>query len=292
MTVAQLIPIAIQLSMALVIFCVALNARFSDIVFLLHKRGLLLRSLISMLVVMPAFAVGLALAFDLNHAVEIALIASALSPVPPILPGKQIKAGGQASYVIGLLTVTALVAIVYVPLAAALLSKVSERPVHVEVGNVAVIVGTSMLLPVLGGMLVRRLAPKLAARIDKPLTTSASVLLVVALVPVLIKEWPAMFALLGNFSLLAMVVFASVGLAVGHLLGGPDRGNRTVLAMATAARHPAVALAITHNAANQPGVMAAVLLMLLVASVVSGPYMKWRQRSHDAGLSQGRSQAS
>ncbi|HSW21385.1 MAG TPA: hypothetical protein VLJ62_01335, partial [Burkholderiaceae bacterium] len=83
MTLAQLIPIALQLSMAIVIFCVALNAHFDDVSYLLSRSGLLLRSLVSMLVVMPAFAIGLALAFDLNHAVEIAMVASALSPVPP-----------------------------------------------------------------------------------------------------------------------------------------------------------------------------------------------------------------
>src|SRR5215471_3055967 len=118
MTLAKLIPLAIQLSMAIVIFCVALNARFTDVVFLLRKPGLLLRSLVSMLLVMPVFAVAMARLFDLNLAVEIALVASSLSPVPPILPGKQIKAGGKSSYVIGLLTVTALVSIVYVPLVA------------------------------------------------------------------------------------------------------------------------------------------------------------------------------
>jgi bile acid:Na+ symporter, BASS family len=277
MTLAKLIPLAIQLSMALVIFCVALHARFSDIVFLLRKPGLLVRSMISMLLVMPVFAVALAVTFDLNHSVEIALIASALSPVPPILPGKQIKAGGKASYVIGLLMISALVSIVYVPLAAALLGSVFHRPVQVDRTNLITIIATSMLLPVLAGMLVRKLAPTLAVRIDKPLSAGATVALLIAFVPILVKEWPAITALLGNFSLLAMVVFAAVGLVVGHLLGGPDANDRSVLAMATAARHPAVALAIVHNAVDQPGVMAAVLLTLLVASVVTTPYMKWRE---------------
>ena len=68
-----------------------------------------------MLVVMPALAVAFAMAFDLHDGGD-RVGASALSPVPPILPGKQIKAGGHASYVIGLLLSSALVAIVYVPM--------------------------------------------------------------------------------------------------------------------------------------------------------------------------------
>jgi BASS family bile acid:Na+ symporter len=277
MTPAQLIAIAIQLSMAIVIFCVALHAHFDDVARLLRQRGLLLRSLFAMLVVMPAFAVASAITFELSHVVEIALVASALSPVPPILPGKQIKAGGQAYYVIGLLIVSALVAVVYVPLMGALLGQVFHRPIHVRVGNVAMIVLTSMLLPVVAGMWMHRVAPALAERLGKPLSIFGTLLLVVALVPVLIKEWPAISALVGHFSVVVMIVFALVGLGVGHWLGGPDPDNRSVLALATSARHPAVALAITHNAADQPGVMAAVLLVLVISSVVSAPYVRWRR---------------
>lgn len=285
MTATQLIGLAIQISMALIIFCVALDARFADLTFLWRRPGLLLRSLIAMLVVMPAFALGMALGFDLNHTVEIALLASALSPVPPILPNKQIKAGGEGSYVVGLLTTTALVSIVYIPLMASLLQSLFHRPIDVSVARIAQIVFTSMLLPVVAGMAVHQFAPTFARRIDKPLSIVATVVLVLACIPILIKEWPEMARLSGQFGIVAMVVFALVGMAAGHWLGGPDPDERSVLSLATAARHPAVALAITHNAVDKPGVMAAVLMVLLVSSVVAIPYVKWSRRSHDAALS-------
>src|SRR5262245_7124008 len=47
MTLAKLIPIAIQLSMAIVIFCVAMNAHIDDVTALLRKPGLLVRSLVA-----------------------------------------------------------------------------------------------------------------------------------------------------------------------------------------------------------------------------------------------------
>ena len=118
MTLAQLIPIVIQISMALILFCVGLHARFEDITFLWRKPGLLLRSLLAMNVVMPVFAVLVAVLFDLNVVVEAALIAMALSPIPPILPNKEIKAGGGPSYIIGVLVVTGVLSIVFVPLVA------------------------------------------------------------------------------------------------------------------------------------------------------------------------------
>jgi BASS family bile acid:Na+ symporter len=280
MSAVQLIGLAIQLSMALIIFCVGLDARFSDLTFLWRKPGLLLRSLLAMLVVMPVLAVAMAMAFDLHPAVEIAMVASALAPVPPILPNKQLKAGGEASYVVALLTTTALVSIAYVPVVATLLGTAFQRPVDVSMSRIATIVITSMVLPLLVGMAVRRLAPAWARRIDRPLSLLATLVLVAACIPILIKEWPDMARLVGNFSVVAMAAFALIGVIVGHWLGGPDPDERSVLALATAARHPAVALAITHNAFDKPGVMAAVLALLLVASLVALPYVKLRIRAH------------
>ena len=103
-------------------------------------------------------------------------------------------------------------------------------------------------------------------------------LLVIAAVPVLISEWPAIASLIGNFTLVAIIVFVLVGLAIGHLLGGPDPEDRTVLALSTATRHPAVALAILHNAPDQKTVMAAVLLVVIVGFIASVPYVMWRTR--------------
>ena len=107
------------------------------------------------------------------------------------------------------------------------------------------------------------------------------VMMVVALVPVLFHAWPAIVSLVGHGTLLAIVVFVAIGLIVGHLLGGPDPENRAVLALATSARHPAVAIAIAHF--GFPGLKltgAAVLLYLLVSIIATIPYMTWVKRRH------------
>ena len=67
-------------------------------------------------VVMPLVAVGLVVAFDLPLPVKIALVALAISPVPPLLPNKEATAGGRVSYAIGLLVALALFSIVIVPI--------------------------------------------------------------------------------------------------------------------------------------------------------------------------------
>jgi BASS family bile acid:Na+ symporter len=67
-------------------------------------------------VILPLVAIGLVTAFELRPAVKIALVALSVSPVPPILPNKAMRAGGQANYTIGLLTAMALVSMVAVPM--------------------------------------------------------------------------------------------------------------------------------------------------------------------------------
>src|SRR5690606_41821850 len=62
--------------------------------------------------------------------------------------------------------------------------------------------------------------------------------------PVLIRVWPLLIEMIGNGTLAVLALFTLVGVAVGHLLGGPDPNNRTVLALASGTRHPGVALAV------------------------------------------------
>jgi BASS family bile acid:Na+ symporter len=121
----------------------------------------------------------------------------------------------------GLLAIAALASIVFVPAAAALIGRIFGQEVHTGPAAIAWVVGTSLLGPIVAGIVVERSAPAFAARIGRPLSVFATVLLVVSFLPVLLKIWPAIVGSIGNFSLLTIVVFVVIGLAVGHLLGGP-----------------------------------------------------------------------
>ena len=99
-------------SVFLVVFALALRTRESDALYMFNHSGDALRAFVAMYVVVPAVAVALALAFSLAPAVKIALVAIAFSPMPPILPGKQMKAGASLHYVAGLLFGSAIMSIV------------------------------------------------------------------------------------------------------------------------------------------------------------------------------------
>jgi bile acid:Na+ symporter, BASS family len=279
MTLQTLILLSLKASIILSVFAIGLESRFNDTVSLLRRPGLLVRSVLAMNVVMPLVAAAMAWAFDLPEAVEISLVAVAVSPVPPILPKKQTKAHGEASYAIGLQVAIAAVAALFIPLAVELLGLTFQRPLHISPWPIASLVLATVLAPLVAGIVVRRLAPGLAVRVARPAARIASIVLALGFLAVLLTAWPSIFALVGTGALAAVAAFVLIGLLVGHSLGGPDPHDRTVLALAAATRHPGVALAI--GSASFPGqreVLPAILLYLVAGAVLTIPYVIWRKR--------------
>ena len=275
------VMVAMRSGVALTVLALGLSASWQDATFLLRRPGKLARALASMNVVMPLFTAAMISLFDLRPAVAVALITLAVSPIPPILPRKALKAGGGAAYTIGLLAVASLLAIVFVPLAVDLLGRASGKPARVSVVAVAQVVALTVLAPLAAGMLVRRLARAFAERIARPAAVAGLVLLGAGLVPVLVTTAPAIVPLLGNGTLAAILAFDLVGLAAGYLLGGPEHEERTVLALTTSSRHPGVALVIASaNVSDPKPVIGALVLYLLVNAVVSLLYVAWSKRRH------------
>src|SRR4029453_11376191 len=117
-----------------------------------------------------------------------------------------VRAGGELSYAIGLLALSAVVAIVFTPVSVALLGQLIGRPVDVPVAKVATTVVISVLGPLLAGVLVKRVMPGLAERLAGPLSRIGMIVLVLGLVPILVTAWPALMAQVGDFTLVAIVL--------------------------------------------------------------------------------------
>ena len=280
MNMQILVQFALKASIFLSVFAIGLKSRPNDTIFLLQRPAKLVRSLLAMDVIMPVIATAMVWSFDLHEAVEVSLVALAVSPVPPILPKKQIKAQGEPSYAIGLLVVAAAVAVVFIPVAIELVGRLLQTPVHMEMWPIARLVLVTVLAPLLAGILFRELAPAIAAQLSKSVALVAGAALVVSVVPLLIAAWPGIVALIGNGTIVAIAVFVLLGLAVGHMLGGPDPHDRAVLALATATRHPGVALAIgSANFPEQKAVLPAILLYALIGAILTIPYVIWRKRA-------------
>jgi BASS family bile acid:Na+ symporter len=283
MDFAEVIKLVLSASVMMIVFSLGLQATMHDATFLFRQPKRHLLSMVAMLIIMPVFAAVLVRALDLPPAVEITLIVLAVSPVPPILPKRELAAGGIRSYALGLLVAAAIISIVFVPAAVELFGRVVNRPLGISAGTIARIVTTSVIGPLAVGLAVRHFWAEFAERAAGPLSRLASLLLVVGLLPVLFTQMSAAISLIGQGTLLALTVFVVIGLVVGALLGGPEHSHRIVLALSTATRHPGVAMAIASaNFPDQKLVLPSILLYLIVSVIISGMFLSWLRRRDKA----------
>jgi BASS family bile acid:Na+ symporter len=278
MDLKHLVMLVLQLSILATVFTFGLRATTADMLHLVRRPGLLARSIVAMFVIMPVLAVVLVRGFEFTPAVEVELLALAIAPIPPMLPRRETKAGGEGAYGIALMATIGLLSILIVPLAVWVLGTYFDRDIAMPFSTIALIVGKSIVAPLLAGMIVHAFFPKVAERIAGPVGIAAFVILIAAALVIFFANVQAIWAVIGSGNVLALAIFIIVGLLVGHFLGGPDPESRIVLALSTACRHPAVAFAIASAGAPGERFGGAILLYLLLSLVVAIPYLKWVRR--------------
>ena len=279
MNIAAIILFVLKASVMLTVFTIGLKSTFADTTYLFRRPGHLFRAILSMNILMPLLAMALVTTFDLHPAVKIAIVVLSVSPVPPLLPRQMLKAGGKEDYTIGLMVAAALLSVIFIPLAMEIVERIVTVPLVMSPITIAMNILIGVLLPLLVGITVRTVAPELADRIDRPIGKVAWLLLVLSVIPVLIGMARPMLSLIGDGTFLSFTAFAMAGLIIGHMLGGPEVENKPALAFATAARHPAIAIAIAHeNFPDQKLVMPAVFMFAILSAILSAVYLKWVKR--------------
>ena len=277
MTVAAILTLVAQISIFLTVMSYGMQSTLDDALSLFRHPVRLAKVVLSMNVIMPLFAVIVVMLFDLNPVVEVALVALSLSPVPPIMPGKALKSGADQASVFGLLAAVSLISVVIMPFALEVIERLAQREIQFSLEQVIKTVLITVLIPLGVGLLLGNFAPSFSKRAGGFIGKVAMILLLAAFLPMLLALLPVMWSLIGNGTILVIVAFALVGVIVGHLLGRPGPNEGRLLALATASRHPAIAIALTSaNVDEGAGKLAAgaVLLYLLVSGFVVGPYLK------------------
>jgi BASS family bile acid:Na+ symporter len=274
-----LIKLVLMAGIVLTVLSIGLRARPADTLLLLRNRKLGVRAMVSMFVLTPLFVIGLTWAVRLGPADCAALIALSISPMPPILPRRQAIVGGGGDYAVGLSVLAALVSLIVSPIVVWLVGRMSGVTTVFDPDALLRTLAITVLAPLAAGILIARLWPR-AAEFSTRVGRVALVLLAVSAAIILFKEGPAVADRIGNGILLVTTAIVLFGLLVGHLLGGPDPGNRGALALATSARHPGVAISLATATfpLDQKAIVATVLLFLLANVVLTLPYVLWRRR--------------
>jgi BASS family bile acid:Na+ symporter len=272
-TLLRVLKIFAGVAIPLASLVTGLRAAREDHLWLVKRPSLLLRSLLTILVIVPVGAVLFLEAVRAPMLVEvgitIAIIAIGLGP-PAAL--KQAKTHQESiAFELGLNVVLLLVAIVYIPLFVAIHGAIFHHGVTLGVGQVAKVVLTRSLIPLLVGIGVGRLAPRASAPLVKYSSVFIQVVLLVVVVVALVAAWRSLLAL-GGKAWLTCAAVALGEVVIGHAMGGPARETRRVLAMFSVMRFPALALLLTSVAARGREVVPVILAYVLSSVVMLALY--------------------
>jgi len=272
--------LTLQISVMLIVTSIGMSATWGEATFLFRRPALLLRSVVARNVIVPCVAIAVIRAFTFHPAVEITIAVLAATPVPPLLPTSLLRAGGRRCYVLGLLVSQAVLAIVFVPLIVRVMDTLFPADLDFSVREAAAIVSKTILVPLVTGLLLGQIFGDKIRRIGPIIAKAGNVLLICAALPLLLVAWGALRTLVGEGVLLGLSIMVIADTTTGHLLGGPDENDRTVLALAASAAHPGVAIAIANDFPDQRRLVAgAVLIYLIVRTVLIIPYVRRRRRS-------------
>lgn len=278
MNPATILKLVLLLGVVLLVVAIGIRARLEQPLLLLRSPALALRAMVAMYVVLPAFVLVLVWLMPLQAGVGAVLLGFAVSPVLPPWAKKGAAVGGQSDYVIGLQVLSSVVALLVVPLMIWIVYRTFGVATNLDPLAVEMVLLITVAAPLALGMGLARLYPGAARLADRADRVGGVVLLLGAVV-LLIVNGRAILGVIGQGTLIATVAVILFGLLVGHLLGGPDPGNRGALAEATVLRHPAIALLLASGAfpEREATVLGAVLMYLVASLLLSVPYERWRK---------------
>ena len=279
----DILLILVNVTVFTLMLTIGINHSLGQLTALWREPGVLLRSLISVLVVVPVVAIILLWLFDLPPYIVTALAVLAAAPGAPMTTRRSQMAGADLTYVSTLQLTVSLLAVAVTPLILAIFYALFELTIeHVSPLEVASQVARVTFLPVVVGLVLQLAAPKLIAKARKPLNTLANILflLLAFAIIVAIAVVPDLREGLGVgwAAYAAILILAVAAIVSGHLLGGQRLDRRAGLATATLARNAGLAVFILGlTESGYPSIPVVVVYMLL-GSVTALPYGIWIKR--------------
>ena len=271
----EFLMLALKLCVVAMVVAIGLGSKLADLDYLLRRPALLLRALVAMYVVVPVATFLLVKWLPITAAAKAALLVLAVSAGAPLLPRKLLFLD-SGKFVFGLAVISSLLAVVVAPAWVALLAGHFGVAAELPATRVATVIATGFVVPLALGMVAHALAPAVSERLAEKLLAVGGAVMLACGVALLVQNFGTLREV-DPLGLVAIGIVMATALAAGHLLGGPDPDDRTVLAVACATRHIGIAVLV---AASFPGPRTAALIVayLMVALLVSTPYLRHRKR--------------
>jgi BASS family bile acid:Na+ symporter len=221
-------------------FSLGLSLTMKQIIDPLKNARMVILALLANFVLVPALAYALALIFNLEDSLFIGLILLSTAAGAPFLPKLVDVAKGNIAFSVGLMVMLMVVTIIYLPLVLPLLL----GDVEVNPWDIAQSLIIMMLIPLAVGLFIKARYEDAASKMQPTFGMAANIALITLTVLGLVLNFSGMIALVGTFGILAGIIFILAALIIGYLLGGSDRGDKSVLGLGTAQRNISAALVV------------------------------------------------
>ncbi len=274
------VEVLISVFIGLASLCIGLSTTFANVTAVLKDKQVVQRALAANILIPPVLAGVIIAVFPVEPAVQTVLLLLAFAPGGINAVQFSTKVPGQIASAGALLFLLSAVSLVTAPFAAVFLLP-SEAAISIPAGEIALRAMLLIALPAAAGMAIRRSAPELGAKINKP-ATLISVLSFIASVILSTAVRQDGLAQFGASSTAAILVFILGLMAVGWFFGGPDIDGRQVLAVSTNLRNVGLVYVLVDGCCGDDLLSAAVLgfmaLMVLPNLIFTVSCAVWRKR--------------
>jgi BASS family bile acid:Na+ symporter len=241
-------------------FSLGLSLTMGQILDPLKNTRMVILALFANFVIVPILAYALALIFSLDESLRVGLILLSTAAGAPFLPKLVDVAKGNVAFSVGLMVLLMVVTIIYLPLVLPLLL----GDVEVNPWDIAQSLIIMMLIPLAVGLFIKARYEEAATKIQPPFGMASNIALITLTVLGLVLNFSSMIALVGSFGILAGIIFILISLAIGYLVGGSDKADKSVMGLGTAQRNIAAALVVAAQNFNTD-----VITYLMVIAIIS-----------------------
>ena len=282
--ILEILKIVAPVSVALIVFSQGLGIAPGRVAaYFREQPGLMLRSLLATLVLVPLAAIGLILLLKPSPSVAIGLaILVACPPAPLMLKAATKKGGGSAEFMASLHLSLALLAFVTVPAMLYMLSMLLNFKSQVDLGVMAWILARTILIPVALGLAIRGLFPSAADRLAPVIGKIGTVGIIVVAVAAIAALYPALLNM-DAWSYFVIAVVSLADLTIGHFFGPADASEKTVLAVECGVRHPVLALTIAASNYSPQQALPVMVPCIISFILIAMLYMTWRGKQASRG---------
>jgi BASS family bile acid:Na+ symporter len=216
---SALTTIGLPVALGIIMFGLGLSLTVGDFARVAKQPKAVVVALLCQLILLPVICFGLVIAFQLPPVLAVGMMMLAASPGGTTANLYSHLFRGDIALNITLTAVNSVIAVVTLPLITNL-AIAFFRPFDDELGMQwakTLEVFAIVLLPVIAGMIVRRLWPRFADAMDKPVRIVSVIVLIIVIAGAVVSNWALLVDNVGRLAAIT-VLFCLVSLSVGYLV--------------------------------------------------------------------------